>query len=425
MKKYIIFSMIIGLLFSACNPNNDIYDAIQEAEKPYNEKFDIKLIDADYTAIKKLALSKATTKEDSTIANDLATFKSFSSRRSPADLIPDFIATNYIALDSASSINVQYNFAINDYDSIHVEDINYVDIFGSADTCFSNSFKPATYLLTVDTTTNYINYFSCKYGNTFANAVDTVFVFTYLDGEWVTPNNSYIFSSEDYNNIGITESYLNFSATMKPEHYIPNYFKNKYPYAYEKDEIIVIYKYFDGSKTYPIADGYRFNGTEWQNSQEKVSQFIHTGEKWIFDPTINYTIQKEEYQLIVDYVANHEVLSAYMDQTYDNTEYYYGASSHYGNFDMRTYKRIANDSLNYLVDMSDDEVKVEIFNRLKEAIVIFAEARFPTQEPIANGTQVFYEISYKTYEPGNHYYKMKIKCTDVGKFEYFSGPIEY
>jgi len=417
--------MIIGLLLTACNPNKDIYDAIEKAEKPYSEKFDIELSDADYTAIKKLALANATTHEDSVVANDLATFKSFSTRRSASDILPSFIANNYIALDSASSINVKYKTSVNDFDSVHVEDINYVNIFGVNDTCFSNSYKPETYLLTVDTTSNYINYFQCKYGNSYAEAVDTIFVYTYVDGAWVKPANSHIFSSEDYNNIGITGSYQNFSASTKAEHYLANYFKNKYPFAYEKDEILVIYKYYDGSSTYPVADGYRFSGTEWVNSTDKVSQFIHTGEKWIFDPTINYTILKEEYQLIVDYVANHEVLSAYMDQTYDNTEYYYGASSHYGNFDMRTYKRIANDSLNYLVDMSDDEVKTEIFNRLKEAIVVFAEARFPAQEPIANGTQVFYEISYKTYEPGYHYYKMKIKCNDVGKFEYFSGPIEF
>ncbi len=416
--------MIIGLLLTACNPNKDIYDSIEKNEKPYSEKFDIELTDADYTAIKKLALANATTHEDSVIANDLAKFKSFSTRRSASNLIPSFIADSYVALDSASSINVKYKLAVNDYDSIHVENINYTEIFGVNDTCFSNSFKPETYLLTVDTTSNYINYFKCKYGNSYDEAVDTIFVFTYIDGAWEKTANSYIFTEEDYNSIGIT-GYLNFSSTKPAKHYLPTYFKNKYPFAYEKDEVIVIYKYYDGSSTYPVAHGYRFTGTEWVNSTDKISQFIHTGEKWIFDPTINYTILKEEYQLIVDYVANHEVLSAYMDKTYDNTEYYYGASSHYGNFDMRTYKRVANDSLNYLDGMTDDEIKIEIFNRLKEAIVIFAELRFPNQVPISNGTQVFYEINFKTYEPGNHFYRMRIKCIDVGKFEYFSGPIEY
>jgi len=417
--------MIIGLLFSACDPNKDIYDAIQEAEKPYSEKFDIELVNADYTEIKKLALITSTSKEDSTIANDLDTYKSFSTRRSPANLIPAFIASNYIALDSASSVNVKYNLAVSDYDSTHVQNIDYVEIFGTADTCFSSLYKPETYLLTVSQDSNYINYFECKYGDTFAEAVDTIFVFTYLDGAWVTPANSRIFSLEDFANVGITGDHINFSVTNKPEHYLPNYFSNIYPYAFEGDEVILTYEYYDGSNTYPVTDGYVFTGTEWVNSIGVVSQFIHTGEEWIFDPTINYTLTKDDYQLIVDYVANHEVLSAYMDQSYDNTEYYYGASSHYGNFDMRTYKRIANDSLNYLVDMSDDEVKVEIFNRLKEAIVVFGEARFPAQEPIANGIQVFYEISYKTYEPGYHYYKVRIKCTELGKFEYSSGPVEY
>jgi len=415
--------MIIGLFLTACDPNEDIYEAIKNDTKPYSEKFDLELTDADYTTIKKLALAEATTHEDSTIANDLDAFKSFSTRRSPAKLIPPFIANNFIALDSASAINVKYKLAVNDYDSTHVEDIDYTEIFGVSDTCFSDSYRPEAYLLTVDTTTNYINYFKCKYGDTYEDAVDTTFVFTFVDGAWVVPEHSYLFSAEDYNNVGITGSYLNFSASKPAEHYLPTYLKSLYPYAFEKDEVLITYMYYNGSSTYPVTEGYRFNGTEWVNSIDVTSQFIHTGEKWIFDPTINYTISKDDYQLIVDYIANHETLYVYMSQ-YPNTEYYYGASSYYGNFDCRAYKRVENDPLGLLEGLSDEQVVEEINNRLKEAIALFAELKFPTQEPIENGTQVYYEISYKTYDGAPHYYKTKVKCIDTGKFEYFSGPIE-
>lgn len=474
--------MLIGILVSACNPNKDIYDAISNTEKPYSEKIDIELTDADYAAIKSIALAKATTQEEIDIATDLGNFKSFSTRRSAANLIPDFIANNYVALDSASSVNVKYKFSVNDYDSIsfyELSDNDYISFGGAVgdSLAFFQEQLPQNYLpdFLTDTVSNYLTLIKCKFieqkteniltnvtlidtvlipndtlivqndtiftnydttfveintevllPHTYYERKDTSIVYTKTDDNWAIPDNSYVFNVQDYNSVGISGNYLNFSSSKNPDHYMPTFLKNKFPYAKEKDIKLVSYMFYGGSSigTFPMTTGYKFNGSEWVSSTDMISQFIHTGSKWIFDPTIDYTISKTDYQLIVDYIVNHETLSVYKDPNYDNTEYYYGASSHYGNFDMRVYKRKANDPLNYLEGMSDDEISVEIFNRLKEAVVIFAEIKFPAQEPIENGTQVYYNITYHTYEPGHHYYKMKIKCTSTGKFEYFSGPEE-
>ena len=39
--------------------------------------------------------------------------------------------------------------------------------------------------------------------------------------------------------------------------------------------------------------------------------------------------------------------------------------------------------------MSDDEVRAELTNRLKEGIRVFLELRFPEAQAISNGVQVF------------------------------------
>ncbi|MCF6365435.1 MAG: hypothetical protein L3J35_04455 [Bacteroidales bacterium] len=432
MKKYIIFTAVIGMLFLACNPNKDIYDMIDAAELPYHETFDYELTDADYTSIKKLALSAATTSSDSTIAYDLDTYNSFSITRSAADLIPAFLENNYIALDSASSINIKYKYSVNEYDSISVKkmlDADYTNMFGIADTCFSSVVEPSEYLIfaDVDTTSNYVYYFSCRYGDSFAAAVDTNLVFVYEDGAWVTPSDFHIFSDEDYNSVGITGNYLNFSASKSPEHYLPVYLKNNYPYAFDNDKIHVVYKYYDGSSTASVMDAYVFDGTGWVNSVSKISPFVHSGTEWVFDPTIRYTMAlSEDYQIVIDYVANNpDIPNEYLDAYYPETaEYYYGASSYYNNFYLKLYKRRDYDPLGLLDGLSDEEASEAILLRINEAIGVFLEGKYPDAVPVLNGVQVYYAITYNTYGENSvrNQYTVTYKCINVGEFEYTSGP---
>jgi hypothetical protein len=125
----------------------------------------------------------------------------------------------------------------------------------------------------------------------------------------------------------------------------------------------------------------------------------------------------------VQYIKNHPELSGYFDDYYENSEYYYGASAYYDNFDMRVYKRQDNDPLGLLDGMSEEEIKELMFERLKEGLDIFLEIRFPDAQPVSNGVQVFYEVFFATYEPGDYFYKMRFKVTGEGEFEYVEGPI--
>ncbi len=429
MKKYLIYTFLVGLFLSACNPNKDIYDAIENAQKPYSESFDIELSDADYTSIKKLALQNAQNSEDSTIANDLDTYKSFSVMRSAADLIPAFLADKYIAPDSASSIKVKYHYSVNEYDSLQIKtagDDDYTAMFGTTDTCFSSSVEPSDYLNTLDTTSNYFIYFNCRYGDSFASAHDTSIVYTFVDGSWTHEENFYILTDADYESMGAPGAYHNFSDSEKPEHYLPTFLHNNFPYAYEKDVFYVFYKYYSGG-TQTLVDAYMFDGSTWSNTSDKISTFIHNGTEWVFDPTVHYAMNTaEDYQIIVDYVTNNpDIPDGYLDPTFaSTTEYYYGANSYYKNFYLKLYKRRQYDPLGLLEGLSDDEATEALLLRINEAVGIFLEAKFPNAEPVLNGVQVNYAITYNTYGENSvrNKYTVTYKCIGIGQFEYLSGP---
>ena len=438
MKKYILYTFLLGILLAACNPNKDIYDMIEDNEKPYYEEFDLEFTEADYTLISKFILKYAQTEEDSMIANDLDIYKSFSRFRSAADIIPAYLEDTYIALDSASKLNIKYKYSVNEYDSIFVKTFansDYFDFFGTADTCFSSTVKPSDYIFTVDTSSNYVYYITCRYGNTYATSEDTSIAYTYIDGSWEIPDNFYILTEDDYEIMGRPGVYHYFSETDRPEVYLPTFFKNNYPFNQSLNKVVVFYKY-DTGDTEIMMDAYKFDGTVWTNTIDKISPFIHNGTEWLFDPTIRYEMTlSEDFQIIVDYVTNNPDIpndidpeipnDGYLDDYYpETTEYYYGANSYYRNFYLKLYKRRLYDPLGLLEGLTDEEALENMFERINVAIGIFLDAKFPNAEPIQNGVEVYYAITYETYEENSvrNHFTVTYKCVGIGEFEYISGP---
>lgn len=430
MKKYIIYTLIFGLLFSACDPNKDIYENIRNSSPGYITDFGITLNDDDYGTISDLALDVAETDEEIENAESIAGNLYFSIHTPASLYVGAFLDEEYIAPDSTSKVQVTYNFSVNEFDSLHVfelEDADYTAIGGVAADSLAftynelpESYLPA-YLASLDQTENYIWHVTFDYWEDDLTKIDSSIAYQYIDGAWVIPWDIYILTDADYESMGVPGTYHNFSSSEPPEHYLPIFLSDKFAYASAEDKYFIIYDYYSGGPQ-TLMDGYYFDGEIWTNKVPRTDQFIQNGTEWVFDPTVHHTMVKSDYALLVDYIANHPEYSGYLDQTYFNTEYYYGASSYYDNFDMRLYKRQENDPLGLLTGMSDDEVRAEITNRLKEGIGVFLELRFTEAQPVSNGVQVFYEVYYATYEPGDYYYKMRFKCTDVGIFEYIEGP---
>ena len=66
------------------------------------------------------------------------------------------------------------------------------------------------------------------------------------------------------------------------------------------------------------------------------------GTEWLFDPTVTKSLASEDYLILENWVkANKD--AGYMDAKYGNSEYWFGGSSYYVNFNIQLAKRRSND----------------------------------------------------------------------------------
>ena len=425
MKKFSFLAILITLFWAACNPNKELYQQLDAAREPYHESISYTLTDDDYGTIKSLALEQAQTAEDSAKANEIDTYKSFAKDRPAQDYVPLFLENTFLALDSGSAATIYYNYdytfefsssenilTIDDTLSYNDDFSNFVDTIAAS---FPNAEEGDLALLQFKDTSEAI-----KKGW-------ALFVYEQDDNgvlNWTWHSDAYVIRSADYESMGAPGQYHNFSSDNPPEQYLPTFLSLNFPYAQNGDSKEIVYRYYisgEGTKLYYTK--YFLENGLWQSKEFKSDQFLHNGTQWVFDPTIRFTMTCSDYQIIVDWVKNNDTLSNYMHPQYDNTEYYFGASSYYCNFDMRVYKRRENDPNGYLTNMDDDQALEELFRRLQLALQILLETKYPDAQPLVNGVQLYIEVTFQTYEPGRYYYMMKFKCVDVGKFEYVEGSL--
>jgi len=405
--KHIFIFSLVALLFFSCNPNKDIYNQLDAAKKPYSEAFTYKLTDNDYTTISKLAEDSATTQEEKDLAGDIDTYKTFSKSRPVADYVPAFLATSFISLDSGSAIIVQFNFS--------TEQIIPTVSVGSAQ--YANLTEVAAAINVADAEAGDIVF--VQYNSSTKGIKESFF--EYDGSAWIFPVTPYVLNNADYDSMGTgsTEpgSIHMFSSSIPAINYLPTFLKLKYPYAQEGDVERLIYK----SSNVNILADFTFDGNKWSNIEEKAEQFINTGTAWVFDPTVKYTMTSSDYQMLVDWVRDQDSISAYYDTTYNDEEYYFGASEYYSEFNLLLTKRRAHDPNGYFTDLTDEEV-IDIMNqRVIKGIEIFLELKFPNAEPFSHGVPVYYEIYFNEYPP-LILNMMKFKCTGTGTFEYSEGP---
>ncbi len=131
--------------------------------------------------------------------------------------------------------------------------------------------------------------------------------YTYSEGAWeVTSDDFYTLTTADYDSMGEGSGqpgkYNNFSSSINPNDYIPNFLNLKFPYALEEDVIDVAYKYYSGDVQ---LRGNRFTFTNgvWVSHLsviESTLQFGHDGVTWVPDNTIKYTLNTADYALTDD-----------------------------------------------------------------------------------------------------------------------------
>ncbi len=234
-----------------------------------------------------------------------------------------------------------------------------------------------------------------------------------LDGStWKPAESSYVpLQPADYSSMG-----LEYISSANVPLYLPNFLKQKFPYALEGDVKTLVYR-SSGTQTYSKATQYTLTAGVWVSSTfvyTKTDQFIHTGEKWIFDPTVHLSPSSTDYQLLVDYVyAN---LSRTYGSSYGNDEFYYGVSAYYKNFDLRLSNRVSYNIPGFAELATEAEKIALTWTRLQEGLTIMLQLKYTAAVPDISGIPVYYWVTFATYENNlaKKTYVGIFKCTKAG-----------
>ena len=266
-------------------------------------------------------------------------------------------------------------------------------------------------------------------GNATPDVIKESGLYQLLNGTWATVPGVYVLNSADYNSMGAPGKYDNFSGSALPDDYLPQFLTQKYPYAQEGKQIVVVYKYYSGG-THTRADQYTFTNSKWTKYnpvEMKTAQFINIGTKWIFDPTVTFSMTSADYQLIVDAVKA-DPNKKYLVNKYGSGEYYYGASSYNGDFDARIVKRTEGPYAQpEYKGLSDADATKLIMKRIAEGINVLLQIKYPNAVAQVSGVDVMYIVTFKIYENDGStgVFTVKFQCTKSApnpQFTLVSGP---
>ena len=239
----------------------------------------------------------------------------------------------------------------------------------------------------------------------------------------VTANVGYVVTNDDFKEMGIKDN--SFSSSYNSKNYLPQLLALKLPYAQPGAKCIVAYKNDNGKKYSFYTDEYTFIDGVWAAYNPTVvrtDQFIFAKGVWVFDPTVRFTMQKSDYQILIDWTTIHK--KGYLDSKYPETaEYWFGASSFNSNFDMRISRR-DKDPEGMFAGMTDDEINAKMVEQVKAGILLLLETKYPDAVTQVNGLDVYYEVTYQTYDGTKKNFMMSFKCIDTGKFEFADGPTQ-
>lgn len=254
------------------------------------------------------------------------------------------------------------------------------------------------------------------------NDVKTLNLFVNYNGiEWTVADHALVLNIDDYYALG--QSRPNFGDYSTALNLVSNYISHKFAGCGDNDIVLVKYVVYDQAlkSNVTIVNEFKMLNGLFTYMQEQTEQFAFKDGKWAFSPSVEFTLSKDDYGLIVEWVKANK--TAYMDPKYDNSEYYFGASAHYGNFNHIVANLTDADKRgdNEFKDKNIDEVMLA---RMKKC---FAEVLLPAKyanEEIIPGIDKYFIPSYIIYDPANTTYSMKFKLVGKGQFEYVEGPIK-
>lgn len=325
MKKIFLLLTIFSLVFTSCEPLEDINNAVDAKDTPIVGDVTFTLTDEDYTD--KLGLN----------------FPNFGSEADAKTKIPVLLDTKYPAWGKNSSATVTFKIynKKNDEKSLIVytaKTQDYTDA-GLRFTTISSQSQ-------MDQLLNHL------YPSPASRVLISLTYEKYDSGIVTTENDGYIYSngsweksmgisSDEYKAMG--EVRAQFSNEDEALVKIPLFLKNKLQYeAPEKGRIEgVMYKLYvtdtqdidkDGSikdkAVYSYVVFYIYDGTNWikyNNTINETIQFGHDGSNWVPDNTIKYTLTRganSDYDWIASQLTSAEYASLIGNlSNYDDFDY--------------------------------------------------------------------------------------------------------
>lgn len=301
MKKtfYFLF-MFIGLVFTSCEPMEDIHDEI----------------DADIEGKVAGTIDSYTLTEDDYKETLELSFANFGSVEEAKELVPVVLNNVFPSLGAESSVNVVFDIYApkRDEKDLIVYYANDTDYATYGDDTYPN----------FDSMWQVFDLVEGKFGDV-ANRTLVSLTYDYYDGRTTERNDGFLlvdgewiyafgFTDDEYAAMG--ESYPNFSNEDEAETKIPIFLEEKFKYEpKEKGAIVpVMYKLYtddiydidedgntDENKTVSFVKYFIFNGTSWEvynNLLTQSLQFGHDGTNWVPDNTIRYTLTKADFGII-------------------------------------------------------------------------------------------------------------------------------
>jgi len=298
--------MVLGLVFTACDPMDDIHGTLDAQEDIIIGEATFTLSDDDYDYL------------------DLG-YGTFSSIDDAKTMIPDLLTSKYPVWGDGSLATVTfkiyapkktekslevYTVSSSDYDELG---FSYGNFSKSSDmiTFLDWKYPNPEYRMLVSLT--------YKYYNGSVNTLKNGFIF--VDGEW---NFLQGFTRDEYNLMG--ENYDNFTSKTTAENRIPIFLKDyfKYETKVEGDVASIMYNIYqedyddidedgktDDKATYSYAFYAIYDGATWSeynNELNETIKFGHDGTVWVPDNTIKYTLVQADYDLVGNgHYANFDV----------------------------------------------------------------------------------------------------------------------
>tara|TARA_R110001592_G_scaffold61547_5_gene187562 strand:+ start:2834 stop:3937 length:1104 start_codon:yes stop_codon:yes gene_type:complete len=295
MKKIFYSFAILSLLFTSCNPMEDIYNELDAKENVISGEAKITLADADYTA---LGLN----------------FGNFSSTNDAKEMIPGFLSDKYPVWGKESLAEVTFKLYSpkRNEKSLAVYEVTSQDYSDNGHS-YGN----------FDSFTDITEFLDVKYPSA-ANRLLVSLTYKYYNGSVATLENGFInnngtwemsigITKEEYTSMG--ESRPQFSFQDEALAKIPVFAKTKFQYDGKKAGDIegLMYKLYvtdtqdidgdgrtDDSAVYSFVTFIIYDGVNWSlydNIINSTIKFGHDGTSWVPDNTIKYTLTAADYEL--------------------------------------------------------------------------------------------------------------------------------